>query len=219
MIRLTTRRRALFPTAAVLTICVAGFGAAGLFSDEVRPSGKGATAAGQEPQYNDQGELKRPTGYEKWIFVGANVGLEYREDADKLPAREAKQPAKLGDFHNVYINPDAYEHYLVTGEFPEKTVLVLDSYKSEERGQKEIVSEGLSPGRQTGLAVAVKNSARPDGGSDWAYFDFGLEAKTAKAFPDSKCYDCHLQHASEDNVWVQFYPILRKAREEPKKRN
>ena len=73
-----------------------------------------------------------------------------------------------------------------------------------------IVAEGLFPGAHSGLAVAVKNSARPDGSkTDWACYDFGLEAKTAKAFADKTCYDCHLEHADDDNVWVQFYPVLR----------
>ena len=35
----------------------------------------------------------------------------------------------------------------------------------------------------------------------------------ARAFPDKACYDCHLQHASDDLVWVQFYPTLRKLRD------
>jgi hypothetical protein len=60
----------------------------------------------------------------------------------------------------------------------------------------------------------VKNSARPDGSkTDWAYYDFGLDRQSAKAFPDKACYDCHVEHAAADNVWVQFYPTLRKHRD------
>jgi hypothetical protein len=33
---------------------------------------------------------------------------------------------------------------------------------------------------------------------------------SAKAHEDSECYDCHKAHARPDNVWVQFYPTLRK---------
>jgi hypothetical protein len=33
---------------------------------------------------------------------------------------------------------------------------------------------------------------------------------SAPAHEDSDCYDCHKAHASKDNVWVQFYPTLRK---------
>jgi hypothetical protein len=166
-------------------------------------------------EYNDQGELKRPVGYETWVFVGSNLGIEYGDGAAKdRPAEketnDKKKPGKGANFHNIYINPEAYAHYIKTGKFPEKTVFVLDIFKSEEREPRKIVAEGLFPGAHSGMAVAVKNSARPDGSkTDWAYYDFGLESKTARAFADKACYDCHLEHADDDNVWVQFYPTLR----------
>lgn len=196
-----------FPLAAV------AFYPPGLQSDEPKPKPAPNARAANEPQYNDKGELKRPTGYRTWVFVGSNMGLEYREDAQKdaPPEKAQEKPKKIGNFHNVYINPEAYQHYVKTGKFPEKTVLVLDIYKSEEREAGNIVSEGLFPGRQTGIAAAVKNSARPDGSkTNWAYYDFGLDQAAARAFSDKACYDCHLQHADDDNVWVQFYPTLRK---------
>jgi len=30
------------------------------------------------------------------------------------------------------------------------------------------------------------------------------------------CFDCHAEHAADDNVFVQFYPILREAGEDEK---
>jgi hypothetical protein len=166
-------------------------------------------------EYNDKGELKRPVGYETWVFVGSNLGIEYGDGAakDKPAENETtakKKPGKGANFHNIYINPEAYAHYIKTGKFPEKTVLVLDLFRAEEREPRKIVAEGLFPGAHSGMAVAVKNSTRPDGSkTDWAYYDFGLESKTAKAFADKAGYDCLLEHADVDNVWVQFYPTLR----------
>jgi hypothetical protein len=66
--------------------------------------------------------------------------------------------------------------------------------------------------------VAVKNLHRPDGkATPWAYstlmnpFDPSpVMAPSAPAHEDAECYDCHKAHASKDNVWVQFYPTLRK---------
>jgi hypothetical protein len=67
------------------------------------------------------------------------------------------------------------------------------------------------------LEVAVKNAARPDGQKTaWAYYDFTDPARPGKlkasaaAFPDEQCETCHRKHASPYNVWVPFYPILRK---------
>jgi hypothetical protein len=209
-----------FAALTCLVLAIAGPSDSGARSDESRgtkKSGGTAPPAAIGPQYNEAGELKRPAGFETWVFVGSNLGIEYGEDAKKerpVEKKEAAKPAKGANFHNVYINPEAYAHYARTGKFPQKTVLVLDIFKAEEREPGKIVSEGLFPGAHAGLAVAVKNSARPDGSqTDWAYYDFGLEGKTARAFLDKACYDCHLNHADDDNVWVQFYPTLRTLRE------
>jgi hypothetical protein len=227
---MTTMRLAgsRFGLLALLAImgAVAAFCARAVKSEERQSPQKslGAKADSQSstaPQYNDQGELKLPVDFQKWIFVGANLGLEYRDDATK-EAPAGKDEPKVGtlrNFHNVYINPEAYAHYARTGEFPELTILVLDIYQADRGEPKSIVSEGLFPGQHKGIAVTVKNSARPDGSkTDWAYYDFPSDQTTAKAFPNKACYDCHLQHADDDNVWTQFYPVLRKHRQDKGKR-
>lgn len=166
------------------------------------------------PEYDAKGRLKLPTDYRTWVFVGSNLGLGYRKDAAETTRREQQRhrDSKAGDFHNIYINPEAYEHYLKTKKFPEKTVLVMDVYESKEKEPQNIVSRGYFPGKQLEVEVAVKNSNRPDGSkTDWAYYVFEDPAKPnpAKAFDDKCCYQCHKDHADDDNVWVQFYPILR----------
>lgn len=191
----------------------------------VPPSRSGDEAQAKQPknrpQYNAQGELKRPEGFDSWVFVGANLGLEYR-DAGAPASDKQEEPAEKANFHNVYINPEAYEHYARTGKFPEGTVLVLDIYQADAGEPKSIVSHGRFPGKQVSVAVAVKDSARPDGSkTDWAYYEFPLgnpADASAKAFPNKACYDCHLQHADDDNVWVQFYPTLRKLHPKREKR-
>jgi hypothetical protein len=163
-----------------------------------------------EPQYNDKGDLKRPADYRSWVFVGSNIGLQYRNDVSGTSQRERERPKGMGDFHNVYINAEAYEQYARTGRFPERTMLVMDVYEAKEKEANGIVSQGLFPGKQLRIEIAVKNSRRPDGSkTDWAYYDFPMNQPTAKAFPDAACYQCHLQHAQDDNVWIQFYPSLR----------
>ncbi len=181
------------------------FHAPGLQSGEPRPNLA-------EPQYNEKGELKRPADYRAWVFVGSNLGLQYRKERPETtdPQKERRKEEESGGFHNVYINAEAYEHYKRTGKFPEKTMLVMDVYEAKEKEPKNIVSKGFFPGNQLHFEVAVKNSMRPDGSkTDWAYYAFPPNQATAKAFPDSACYQCHLKHADDDNVWVQFYPTLR----------
>jgi hypothetical protein len=172
------------------------------------------------PQYNDKGELLRPTDYRTWVFVGSNIGLQYTKETPAKPPKEKEKEqykaSSLGNFHNVYINPEAYEHYVKTGKFPDRTVLVMDVYEAKERDEKGVVTKGLFPGEQVAIEVAVKNNKRPDGSkTDWAYYAFPGQQASAKAFADKACYQCHLQHASDDNVWVQFYPTLRMLKKTP----
>lgn len=153
-----------------------------------------ATAA---PAYDAKGALLRPQGYRKWVFVGASLGLSYGEGA------AADGP---GEFHHVYLQPESYDAFRRTGRFPEKTVLVLELHQA---AQKVAPSRhGQFEGKRVALEVAVKDRERfPDG---WAYFSFGDGSRrTAPAFPRTDCFDCHRQHAQSDNVFVQFYPVLR----------
>jgi hypothetical protein len=166
-----------------------------------------------DPQYDAKGDLKRPADFRTWVFVGANIGLQYHTDVPVGTPRESDRRKETGpgEFHTVYIRPESYEHYLKTGQFPDLTVLVMDVYEAKERDAKGIVSKGLFPGSQRRVEAAVKNARRPDGSKTvWAYYAFDRQTKeAATAFPDTACYDCHKTHADADNVWVQFYPTLR----------
>jgi hypothetical protein len=156
------------------------------------------------PSYTDDGALERPDDYREWVFVGASLGLSYSEEL----TREGP-----GRFHHVYMQPEAYRHYRENGTFPEKTMLVMENYSAGSKVNPNL--HGHFEDERVGLEVALKDSDQFEDG--WAYFMFstpnGLR-ETAKAFPKQSCYDCHAQHAADDNVFVQFYPILREAKVE-----
>ncbi|MFO0966441.1 MAG: cytochrome P460 family protein [Gemmataceae bacterium] len=167
-----------------------------------------------DPRYREK-ELIRPDGYRTWVFVGANIGLRYSKEDKSTTERESDRhkDSEIGDFHNVYINPKAYDQFKKNGTFPDGTVLVMDVYESKDREPKGIVEKGFFPGKQKEIEVAVKDSKRPDGAKeDWAYYIFPPDKKTAMAMPKVACYECHLKHGKTDNVWVQFYPTLRDKR-------
>jgi hypothetical protein len=164
------------------------------------------------PQYTGDGQLKRPANYRTWVFVGANLGLGYNPSMEASTTREndRHKATAVGNFHNIYITPAAYEQYVETGQFPDKTMLAMDVYRAGDKEPKNIVSQGHFEAEQSGFEVAVKNSQRPDGSKTvWAYYVFPSGSSSAPAQADSACYQCHLEHADDDNVWVQFYPILR----------
>ena len=170
------------------------------------------TASMVTPTYTDDGALVLPTDYREWIFVGSSLGLSYFG---------AEPPSRAPVFHHVYMQPEAYRHYVETGTFPEKTMLVMENYSAgtkENNTTAPILEDkaefqnlhGQFEDKRVGLEVALKDSETFEDG--WAYFNFtrgaGL-AESAKAFPKSTCWDCHDAHAADDNVFVQFYPVLR----------
>ena len=163
------------------------------------------------PQYNGDGHLIRPTNFRTWIFVGSSIGLSY------FGKEEPKGP---GLFHHIYIQPEAYRHYVKTGEFPDKTMLVMENYSAGSKednttgpiieGKEFDILHGLFEDKRMGLEVALKDLDRFEDG--WAYFNFssanGLK-ETGAAFPKAVCWNCHNTHGADDNVFVQFYPVLR----------
>jgi hypothetical protein len=162
-----------------------------------------AAPAKRAAQFEGKDTLLRPDGYREWVFVGSSLGLRYEEGK--------KQPEQL-EFKNVYIDPVAYRAYRQTGAFPQGTVLVLETATSEVK--KEPGLRGSFQKQFTGLSAAVKDKARfPDG---WAYFSFsdgpGKTKSKAKPAKKAACYDCHRQKGAEDNVFTQFYPVLKAAR-------
>lgn len=186
-----------------------------LYADDKAAINSGISAGGkmQEPSYDQEGRLLRPVGYEKWVVVGTSIGLGY-SDGDKT---DLQNP---GTFHNVFLQPEAFDHYVQTGEFPEQTVFIVTNNKSRPANTKGSVSrKGFVAAPTSGLEVAVKDTTRfPDG---WAYFMFHDTPEQSKpetrhaerAFDRKDCFDCHAEHGADDNVFTQYYSVLTEARQ------
>lgn len=116
-----------------------------------------------------------------------------------------RNPDAPACFHNTYFHPAAFEEFQRSGKFPEGTILVLETFTAG--SQTSINREGQFEDRPAGLWAAVKDSARFKEGR--AYFTFQPGAGSASAFPRERCWSCHKQHAARDNVFVQFYPVLK----------
>jgi hypothetical protein len=157
------------------------------------------------PQYDGDGALKRPEDFRTWVFVGASLGLRYSDHASKKGAEM---------FNNVYLDRRAYEEYARSGTFPDKSMLAMSVYRRARKATSIQKLQGSYEGGLISLEVAVKDRSRFK--EEWAYFDFSGGAtakKSAKPFPKKKCFDCHAEHAADDNVFVQFYPVLRRLME------
>ena len=108
-------------------------------------------------------------------------------------------------FDNVFVNPEAYQKFVETGTWPDKTVFVLEARGAKDKGSINKAGNYQST-EVMAREVHVKDEARFPG--KWAFFGFD-DAKTAKMVPlAAECYTCHSAHAAVDTTFVQFYPTL-----------
>jgi hypothetical protein len=166
--------------------------------------------------FADDGQVMIPKDWRQWIYVGTPLTPNALNDGG----------APFPEFHNVYIEPSAFEHWQKTGKFANGTQiakeLVLIRQKdaddmNDDGSTAEVSGVGYFQGEFTGLELTVKDTERyanePGG---WAYFSFGHSgepyAQTATAFPAESCNACHQASAADDFVFTQFYPVLRAAK-------
>ena len=163
-------------------------------------------ATSDAPRFTADNQLIRPEGYRQWMFLSSALGMSYRKNAD---GKEAPV------FGNVYIRPEAYRQFVADGVFPEGTVLVLELYSATSEGS--LNKRGNFQDRFIGIEASVKDSKRF--AEKWAYFNFMGEndQPLAQSAPSRKetCWSCHNKNGGVDNVFVQFYPILREAGKKP----
>ena len=159
--------------------------------------------------FDSDGKLKLPTGYRKWVFVGAPL----------TPNGLNKGQANFPEYHHVYIEEKNVDAYLKTGEFPEGTVIVKEltrvlDPKFPDGSRTEPSGRGYFNGEYNGIDVTVKDSKRFAETNGWGFFTFGHHplpyAKTAAESPVTQCAGCHIANvAKTDMTWIQFYPLLR----------
>jgi hypothetical protein len=147
------------------------------------------------PLYAANGDLLPVANYREWIYVTSGADMSY-----------TAKPSDMVMFDNVFVNPEAYRSFLMTGTWPDKTMLVLEVREGKSKGS--INQRGHFQGTQvSGLEVHLKDEARFQG--KWAFFDFDAPDKNGTLIPQgAPCYSCHAAHAAVDTTFVQFYPTL-----------
>jgi hypothetical protein len=144
-------------------------------------------------QYTREGKMILPKDYREWIFLSSGLGMGYTPGA-----KDAANP----QFDNVFVNPAAYQAFLKTGTWPDKTMLVLEFRGSDNHAS--ITTTGRSQTGVTDIEVHVKDSSR-DG---WAFYSFGT-GQEGTLFPKTRdCYSCHEQNGAVESTFVQYYPTL-----------
>jgi hypothetical protein len=160
--------------------------------------------------FTADGKMKLPTGYRRWIFIGAPL----------TPNALNNGNANFPEYHHVYVEARNLDAYLKTGSFPEGTVLVKELTRVldptfPDGSRTEPSGRGYFNGMFNGIDVSVKDRKRFPNSNGWGYFTFGHHpepyATTAAESSVAECAGCHIANvAKTDMTWVQFYPLLLK---------
>ena len=154
------------------------------------------------PAFTSAGQLVRPLDYRSWVFVTSGLGMTYG------PAKPAEGQPPL--FDNVFVTRDAYDEFLRSGTWPDKTMFILEGRRAE--ANVSINNGGHTQGQMAFMEAAVKDTARFKNTGGWGYFSFdsrgGLVESAAALPPTASCYACHSANTAVDNTFVQFYPEL-----------
>jgi cytochrome P460 len=166
-------------------------------------------ASGSTAVFDSNGRLKLPTGYRRWVFVGAPL----------TPNGLNNGKAGFPEYHHVYIEEKNVDAYLKTGSFPEGTVIVKELTRVldptfPDGSRTEPSGRGYFNGEYNGIDETVKDSKRFAKTNGWGFFTFGHHpepyAATAAEKSVAECAGCHMASvAKTDMTWVQFYPMLR----------
>ena len=200
----TGRGRALIATAAIAS----GLILTAVFSELHAKSqvAAGETSERYMPEYTADGDLILPKNFEKWVYLGSPL------TPNALNGGKANFP----EYHNVYMQPWAYEEYQKTNVFPEGTIMFKELQltipgQNPDGSRTEPSGRGYFPGKLNGADVTVKDRKRYADTGGWGYYNFHHyepKAPTAKLKPKTECAYCHLASAKKDEVWTQFYVRL-----------
>jgi hypothetical protein len=146
------------------------------------------------PRYTASGSVVLPGNYREWVFLSAGLGMTYGPQAS---ANTPEHPS----FENVFVNRTAYQAFVKTGQWPDKTMFILEIRSSDSKGS-------INKGGHYQVGVAAIESEVKDNGK-WTFYGFGRTDTEGKALARTEtCYACHSTNGAVDNTFVQFYPTL-----------
>jgi hypothetical protein len=198
-------RKEHFRAATLTGIAIIGAGLGVLRTKPLIAQGRRSTAV-----FTSDGKLQLPTGYRRWVFVGAPL----------TPNGLNNGMANFPEYHHVYVEAQNVDAYLQTGSFPEGTVFVKELTRLldptfPDGSRTEPSGRGFFNGVYNCMDVTVKDSKRFSKTNGWGFFTFGHHPepcdRTAEEKPVAECAGCHIANvAKTDMTWIQFYPMLLK---------
>lgn len=141
--------------------------------------------------YTSDGNIPVPD-YSKWVFIGSG-------------AFDTPQTKPAPRFSNIFVDPAAYDVYVATGTWPDRTVIF-----SEKRAGISTMPITANPGwGQTGEPLGFEFEVKDASRGGWRYYTGNAGDRVGKPVANqADCTTCHAAHAAVDNTFVQFYPSL-----------
>ena len=144
--------------------------------------------------YTPDGKMLLPKDYRDWMFLTSGYDMSYVEG----PARANHS------FGNVFVDRPSYAAFMKTGNWPDKTVLVLEHRAGS--ADDPLVKQGQF---QVGAAVGIETHVKDAAKGGWAFYGFAKDgAPAAMIAKTADCYSCHQDHGQKDTVFNQYYPTL-----------
>ena len=179
------------------------------------------------PKY-DGDKLMFPDGFRtNWMFVGSNLGLQYKGEGRTLNRAHNRAWVPRRAFHNVYITPEGYAGFRASKTaFPDPTILVIDIYSADpKKSRTRFVAKGFFDGDQQRRARGGEELDTPVRAQAiqidlvllrllrQGHIETGARnSELAQARGQiTLCIACHKKNGLVDNVWVQFYPMLQRS--------
>src|ERR1700712_989839 len=119
----------------------------------------------ESPRYTAAGSLLLPADYREWVFVSAGLGMTYGPQAS---TSTPEHPS----FENVFVNRAAYQAFVKTGQWPDKTTFILEIRSSDSKGS-------INKGGHYQVGVAAIESEVKDAGK-WTFYGFGRTGTEGK---------------------------------------
>ena len=149
-----------------------------------------------DPQYTQGDKMAVPADYRSWVFLTSSLDLNYNTAA--APGHHM--------LDNVFVDPAAYQVFVKTGAWPDKTMLIKENRMAESAGM--LSKAGHFQAGVMNLEIHVKDAARFPNGK-WAFFVSADGKADGSLMPaTANCYSCHQEHGVVDTTFVQFYPTL-----------
>ena len=149
-------------------------------------------------KFDAAGHLQRPDNLDRWVFVGAGLGMNYDNKAFSV-----EHP---GSFQVVLMEPSAYEYFKAHGRYADGTMFLLSFYSTDHAAS--IDRSGFTPGVLSAFEIHLLDRTKYQEGR--AFFNFSKDARQSTvAPPGSACVQCHVPNGAFDGTFTQFYPSLR----------